>query len=205
MTMQMDDNRKYSPSDWLTIQRTEFNKEADIRMTMSYGDFSEQLKNEHREVHPAMLPRGVRRVPENREMPLISKGWQSKAYRNMEPLRPEVASIGPSRAPSSHGSSKARHALHPEEGFERPASEMDLNQNYSPVYNDMPRQNPGNRVPMLARTVVNAPASLGRGTQGFSRTQMSSSTSSLWGRTVMEPMSYSGCRRTGATGLIFGD
>eukprot|EP00440_Ansanella_granifera_P009319 gb/GFBE01010101.1/.p1 GENE.gb/GFBE01010101.1/~~gb/GFBE01010101.1/.p1 ORF type:complete len:213 (+),score=29.36 gb/GFBE01010101.1/:1-639(+) len=212
MTLQMDDNRRYTPSDWLIIQKTEFNKEADIRMSMSYGDFSGTLKKEVKRVEPAILPQGVKRLPENREMACITKGWNSKAYRNMDPLRPEVTSNRPSRQPSAGSDAGSRlNGLTPNNTLsDRPAMELDTSHSVpdfngpstlmSPSAPSKPRQQ---RTPLLARTVVNAPLGLGLNRTREIRTPKSASTSSLMVLDRTGDSCFSGCRRTGACGIIF--
>jgi len=197
MTLQMDDNRKYTPSDWLTIQRHEFNKEADLRMSLSYGDFSGTLKTFKEREEPAEMPLGVKRLPENRQLGGISKGWHSKVYVNTDPLRPEVRDKPTSRTPSLAGSeSTVRNSggplAMPERG--RPASELDAQafQGQGSPCHMSPSQQRQPRTPMLARTYVNAPASLGIMRES-SRTPKSSSTPSLFGRTGMGV--FDGCRR----------
>lgn len=193
----MDDNRKYSPSDWLTIQRTEFNKEADTRMFMSYGDFSGTLKTFKEQMEPAEMPFGVKRMPENKELGGISKGWNSKAFVNVDRLRPEVRTNRSSRTPSLAGSeSTVRDFSGPPAMPERarPASELDVQAFHGQVSpgHMSPSQQRQPRTPMLARTYVNAPASLGIMRES-SRTPKSSSTPSLFARTGSEV--FEGCRR----------
>eukprot|EP00930_Biecheleria_cincta_P089137 TRINITY_DN78405_c0_g1_i1.p1 TRINITY_DN78405_c0_g1~~TRINITY_DN78405_c0_g1_i1.p1 ORF type:complete len:205 (+),score=32.88 TRINITY_DN78405_c0_g1_i1:184-798(+) len=196
MTLQMDDNRKYTPSDWLTIQRGEFNKEADARMFFSYGDFSATLKTFKEREEPAEMPLGVKRLPENRQLGGISKGWNSKTYINVDPIRPEVRAKQ-SRTPSLAGSeSTVRDSGGGPSVLERerPASEVDTQAfqgQGSPGFMS-PSQQRQPRTPMLARTYVNAPANLGRMRES-SRTPKSSSTPSLFGRTGMGV--FDGCRR----------
>lgn len=150
----MDDNRKYKPSDWLLIQKMEFEKETNLRMAMSYGNFSEQLKSQVPEVRPAMLPMGVRRLPENAELPSITKGWRSRAYEPIAPKRPEVRETGYNDA---RGNSKQQMMKLDPEVPGRPAMELDMAKDLFPGNALSPS---AMRTPLLARTVVNTPARL---------------------------------------------
>lgn len=193
----MDDNRKYTPSDWLTIQKTEFNKEQNLRMAMSYGDFSGTLKTFKDQVEPADLPCGVRRMPENRGLGGISKGWNSKGFVNLDRLRPEITTKQSSRAHSLAGSeSTVRNSGAPPAMSEmgRPTSELDAQTFHGQVSpgHMSPSQQRQPRTPMLARTYVNAPANLGI-VRESSRTPKSSSTPSLFARTGSEV--FEGCTR----------
>eukprot|EP00435_Cladocopium_sp_Y103_P058898 s53_g20.t2 len=170
MTLQMDDNRKYKPSDWLLIQKMEFEKdkfrETNLRMAMSYGNFSEQLKSQVPEVRPAMLPMGVRRLPENSELPNITKGWRSRAYEPIAPKRPEVRETGYLVAGrplvdgynDARGNSKQQMMKLDPEVQGRPAMELDMAKDVFPGKNALSPS--AMRTPLLARTVVNAPARL---------------------------------------------
>eukprot|EP00931_Biecheleriopsis_adriatica_P005788 TRINITY_DN107278_c0_g1_i1.p1 TRINITY_DN107278_c0_g1~~TRINITY_DN107278_c0_g1_i1.p1 ORF type:complete len:216 (+),score=45.97 TRINITY_DN107278_c0_g1_i1:65-712(+) len=215
MTLQMDDNRAYSPSDWLVIQKTEFNKEAGIRMSMSYGDFSATLKNEARKVDPPLLPPGIKRVPENREMMGITKGWRSRAYKNLDPKRPEVVSNRPSRSSSAGSIAGSKMYATAPDGFggSPPGGDGDLASkgerfdmhSTSAMELDSGSKLRQHRTPLLARTASNAPFGLGLNrNREVSRTPKASSTSTLF--PLDRSGQYSGCRRSDSgKSIVFGD
>eukprot|EP00490_Sorites_sp_Unknown_P019862 CAMPEP_0114641892 /NCGR_PEP_ID=MMETSP0191-20121206/2518_1 /TAXON_ID=126664 /ORGANISM="Sorites sp." /LENGTH=199 /DNA_ID=CAMNT_0001854001 /DNA_START=15 /DNA_END=614 /DNA_ORIENTATION=- len=199
MTLQMDNNRKYKPSDWLLIQKMEFEKETNLRMAMSYGNFSEQLKSQVPEVRPAMLPMGVRRLPENSELPSITKGWRSRAYEPIAAKRPEVRETS---CRDAKGNSKQQMMKLEPEVQRRPAMELD-NAMEVPRGKD-PLSPSASRTPLLARTVVNAPARLDCSRiREANRFPKSASIASL-SEFPRSERSFDGCRRTGSTSLIFG-
>eukprot|EP00438_Fugacium_kawagutii_P009423 Skav202034 [mRNA] locus=scaffold1138:257530:262701:- [translate_table: standard] len=198
MTLQMDNNRKYKPSDWLLIQKLEFEKETGLRMSMSYGNFSEQLKAQVPEVRPAMLPMGVRRLPENSELPSITKGWRSRVYEPIAAKRPEVREIS---AKESRANKQQMAKLEPE-AHGRPAMELDVAKGVARGKDALSPSASG-RTPLLARTVVNAPARLDCSRiREANRFPKSASTASL--SELRSERSFDGCRRTGSTSLIFG-
>eukprot|EP00434_Breviolum_minutum_P040218 symbB.v1.2.035735.t1/scaffold4883.1/size33484/2 len=200
MTLQMDDNRKYKPSDWLLIQKMEFDKETNLRMATSYGNFSEQLKQQVAEVHPAMLPMGVRRLPENGELPNITKGWRSRVYEPIASKRPEVREIG--KEMSTNNNQQMIPLDEAKDG--RPAMELDIGQGRHLVQGGGKSAAPSARTPLLARTVVNAPARLDcsriRESNRFPKSASTSSLSAL----PRSDRSFDGCRRTGSSSFIFG-
>eukprot|EP00490_Sorites_sp_Unknown_P018877 CAMPEP_0114691830 /NCGR_PEP_ID=MMETSP0191-20121206/67261_1 /TAXON_ID=126664 /ORGANISM="Sorites sp." /LENGTH=181 /DNA_ID=CAMNT_0001983487 /DNA_START=9 /DNA_END=554 /DNA_ORIENTATION=- len=181
MTLQMDNNRKYKPSDWLLIQKMEFEKETNLRMAMSYGNFSEQLKSQVPEVRPAMLPMG------------------SRAYEPIAAKRPEVRETS---CRDAKGNSKQQMMKLEPEVQRRPAMELD-NAMEVPRGKD-PLSPSASRTPLLARTVVNAPARLDCSRiREANRFPKSASIASL-SEFPRSERSFDGCRRTGSTSLIFG-
>jgi len=102
MTMQMEDNSRFSPSDWVLVQRTEFDKERKARLAYSGMSIREKPKPEP---EPWQPPLGVRRRPENTALAGISKGWRS---------RDEVPESGPQAlAARSPGSPQQAHEPRP--------------------------------------------------------------------------------------------
>mmetsp|Transcript_9840 Transcript_9840/g.23655 ORF Transcript_9840/g.23655 Transcript_9840/m.23655 type:complete len:203 (+) Transcript_9840:83-691(+) len=201
MTLQMDDNKKFTPSDWLLIQKNEFDKESNIRMSMSYGsNLGEQLLKNRAKVEPATLPSGIRRLPENGELPGISKGWCSRVYRNLEFKRPEVHTFSPeaSASPESKPAPAARPAMDLDKAEEAPRRGGWQAATFSTVGSPAGEV----RVPLLARTVVNAPARLDRSRiREAARMPKTSSAASL---KRLEDKVFDGCRRTCSSSTIFG-
>lgn len=75
--MQMEQNSKYLETDWLLIQRKEFDKERQIALKLRYH--SNAAPPPSNQVEPVVLPSGLRRRPENHALGGISKGWLSRS------------------------------------------------------------------------------------------------------------------------------
>ncbi|CAE7829577.1 unnamed protein product [Symbiodinium sp. CCMP2592] len=198
MTLQMDDNKRFTPSDWLLIQKTEFDKESNIRMSMSYGNLGEHMKKQSAKVEPALLPSGIRRLPENGELPGISKGWCSRVYQNLDRKRPEVH-------PTDVDSSAPR--VPNGETAPRPAVELDVQKSTGPRMPELPSSfnapRADGRTPLLARTVVNAPARLDCSRIREAARMPKSASSATLRR--LDEKEFDGCRRTCcSSSIIFG-
>lgn len=198
MTLQMDDNKRFTPSDWLLIQKTEFDKESNIRMSMSYGNLGEQMAKQSAKVEPALLPSGIRRLPENGELPGISKGWCSRVYQNLDRKRPEVHPAG--------ADSSAPHAPNGK-AAPRPAVELDVQKSSGPRMPEPPSSfnapRADGRTPLLARTVVNAPARLDCSRIREAARMPKSASSATLRR--LDEKDFDGCRRTCcSSSIIFG-
>eukprot|EP00928_Gymnodinium_smaydae_P087759 TRINITY_DN71982_c0_g1_i1.p1 TRINITY_DN71982_c0_g1~~TRINITY_DN71982_c0_g1_i1.p1 ORF type:complete len:175 (+),score=37.47 TRINITY_DN71982_c0_g1_i1:81-605(+) len=111
MTMQMEVNRRYSPSDWLKIQRTEFDKEKNIALYLKYGKeiyakaADETPESRCRTPEPkkarsgSLAPSSLAQTPPR--TPSLSLA--PPRTQSVPTLRPESAAKVSSR--SSHGSS----------------------------------------------------------------------------------------------------
>ncbi|CAK9112183.1 unnamed protein product [Durusdinium trenchii] len=206
MTLQMDNNRAYTPLEWLLIQKMEFEKETNLRMATKYGNFSEHIQKQVAEVRPPKMPMAVRRLPENSELPSITKGWRSRVYEPIATKRPEVREIGRFEAETND--------VQPVSQLDakncRPAMELD-----NVKGKDAPEAPAGKnpfastssgkfRTPLLARTVVNAPERLDLSRiREVNRFPKSSSTASL-SALPRTDRSFNGCRRTCSSSVIFG-
>eukprot|EP00442_Polarella_glacialis_P037866 CAMPEP_0115119920 /NCGR_PEP_ID=MMETSP0227-20121206/45375_1 /TAXON_ID=89957 /ORGANISM="Polarella glacialis, Strain CCMP 1383" /LENGTH=195 /DNA_ID=CAMNT_0002521475 /DNA_START=83 /DNA_END=666 /DNA_ORIENTATION=- len=195
MTLQMDDNRKYQPHEWLLVQKTEYNKETKSRLMLTYGDFSKLMEQmDDGEVLPAKVREGVAVMAENQPLSLISKGWNSRpGWKNQK-----VDTTTESRIP-----------------FQAPAPER---QN-TPSTPTMRRAASGSQLALSdscstrqLRFLKTPSAPFGLGLQRSERPKEGRTPGNLdspLGRTglmMTEPqcLKFDGCSRTGSTGLIFG-
>jgi len=100
MTMQMDQNSKYIETDWLRIQRGEFDKERKAALRLRYRDGVATPPSRAEEVQ---MPEGIKRRPENHNLSGISKGWKSRNESFLPcgrtaVLSPASGPMAPSRA-----------------------------------------------------------------------------------------------------------
>ncbi|CAJ1365379.1 unnamed protein product [Effrenium voratum] len=170
---------------------------SNLRMAMSYGNFSETMKKQIAEEHPVIMPMGLRRLPEHSELPGITKGWRSRVYEHVAPKRSEVREINRAQGPEQGGNMmmqvgkpEGRSAMQLDQEVEA-GRRAALSQSYS--------ESRLKRTPLLARTVVNAPARLDcsriREANRFPKSPSASLTAV--GR------SFDGCRRTCSSSVIF--
>eukprot|EP00933_Yihiella_yeosuensis_P010441 TRINITY_DN116978_c0_g1_i1.p1 TRINITY_DN116978_c0_g1~~TRINITY_DN116978_c0_g1_i1.p1 ORF type:complete len:222 (+),score=20.75 TRINITY_DN116978_c0_g1_i1:100-765(+) len=216
MTMQMEENRRYNPIEWVVIQKGEFEKEFQTRIALTYSDLSKltSMSSEGPEYeHPA----GVKRIPEHGPMMGISKGWQSKKYNvNPHPGHPvahpksEVPNLSLPMTPAGRPSNSQNVVemtpprVPSSVATVRPTNMMEQLPPCVPVNPSSPSQTRGSKsVSILSRT-SSAPFGLPGRERDSSRTpkSLNSTGSSFFDRSMMSrtnsEVSYGGCRRTGS-------
>mmetsp|Transcript_122516 Transcript_122516/g.261431 ORF Transcript_122516/g.261431 Transcript_122516/m.261431 type:complete len:207 (-) Transcript_122516:59-679(-) len=99
MTLQMDQMGGYTPTDWLKIQRTEFDKENTSRILAIYGGGGVHFEESTTPKDEWCAPPSILRKPENGNLMGISKGWRS--LRDFRPAGPEQPQ--PSLLPACKG------------------------------------------------------------------------------------------------------
>eukprot|EP00442_Polarella_glacialis_P039085 CAMPEP_0115099082 /NCGR_PEP_ID=MMETSP0227-20121206/31615_1 /TAXON_ID=89957 /ORGANISM="Polarella glacialis, Strain CCMP 1383" /LENGTH=184 /DNA_ID=CAMNT_0002493955 /DNA_START=83 /DNA_END=638 /DNA_ORIENTATION=- len=184
MTLQMDDNRKYQPHEWLLVQKTEYNKETKSRLMLTYGDFSKLMEQmDDGEVLPAKVREGVAVMLEQSSWLEESEGRHHDRIQNTFSgacsRTPEHA-IDTDYETGSVGlaAGAERQLQHEAAGFlKTPSAPFGLGLQRS----ERPKE---------GRTPGNLDSPLGR-----------------TGLMMTEPqcLKFDGCSRTGSTGLIFGD